>query len=152
MLDHGDMEHLAGGSAVDVSALGEHFLPPLLSGDPGDDPRFDGRKVRYEEAASRLGDKGGADQFGEHQRDGVIEQLHGVKASVPHQRPVLFQIGQMVLREVLHLDEPPGKSAGSIGPVKLDQPTGAVIRADHRLHGGVFLDAAFGQLLPQRQS
>ena len=151
VFDHGDMEHLAGRSAVDVTALGEHLLPPLLSGDPGDDPRFDGRKVRHEEAASRLGDKGGANQFGKHQRDGIVEQLHGVKAPVPHQCPGLFQIGQMVLRKVLHLDEPPGKSAGSVGSVKLDQPTGAVIRTDHRLHGGVFLDAAFGQLLPQGQ-
>ena len=152
MLDHGDMEHLAGGSAVDVSALGEHFLPPLLSGDPGDDPRFDGRKVRHKEAASRFRNKGGANKFGEHQRDGVVEQLHGVKAPVPHQRPGLFQVGQVVLREVLHLNEAPGKSAGSIGSVKLDQAAGAVIRADHRLHGGVFFDAAFGQLLPQGQS
>ena len=131
MFDHGDMEHLAGRSAVDVTALGEYLLPPLLPSDPGDDPRFDGRKVRHEEAASRLGDKGGADQFGEHQRDRIVEQLHGVKAPVPHQRPGLFQIGQMVLRKVLHLDEPPGKSAGSIGSVELDQPTGAVIRTDH---------------------
>ena len=36
----------------------------------------------------------------------------------------------MVLREVLHLNEPPGKSAGSIGPIKLDQAAGAVILAD----------------------
>ena len=57
----------------------------------------------------------------------------------------------MVLREVLHLNEPPSKSAGSIGPIKLYQAAGAVIRADHRLHGGVFLDAAFSQLLPQGQ-
>ena len=152
MLDHGDVEHLAGGSAVDIPALGEHLLPPLLSGNPGDDPRFDSRKVRHKEAASRFGDEGGADQLGEHQRDGVVEQLHGVKAPVPHQRPGLLQVRQMVLREVLHLNEPPGKSAGSIGSVKLDQAAGAVIRADHRLHGGVFLDAALGQLLPQGQS
>ena len=121
------MEHLAGRSAVDVTTLGEYFLPPLLPGDPGDDPRFDGRKVRHEEAAPRLGDEGGADQLREHQRDGVVEQLQGVKVPIPHQRPGLLQIGQVVLREVLHLDEPPSKSAGSVGSIKLDQPAGAVI-------------------------
>ena len=84
MLDHGDMEHLAGRSAVDIPALGEHILPPLLPGNPGDDPRFDGRKIRHEEAAPRLGDEGGADQLREHQRDGVVEQLQGVKVPIPH--------------------------------------------------------------------
>ena len=55
----------------------------------------------------------------------------------------------MVLGQVLHLDEPTGIAAGAVGPVKLDKPSGTVIRADYRLHGGVFLDAALGKLLPQ---
>ena len=58
----------------------------------------------------------------------------------------------MVLGQVLHLDEPTGIAAGAIGPVKLDKPSGTVIRADYRLHGGVFLDAALGELLPQGKS
>ena len=131
VFDHGDMEHLAGGSAVDVTTLGEYFLPPLLAGKPCNHPGFNRGEVCHKEAASRFRNKGGADQLGEHQRDGVIEQLHGVKAPIPHQHPGLFQVGQMVLREVLHLNEPPGKSAGPVGSVKLDQPPGAVIRADH---------------------
>ena len=55
----------------------------------------------------------------------------------------------MVLRQVLHLDEPTGIASGAVGPVKLNQSSGTVIRADHRLHGGVFLDAALGKLLSQ---
>ena len=55
----------------------------------------------------------------------------------------------MVLRQVLHLDEPTGIAAGAVGTIKLNQSSGTVIRTDHRLHGGVFLDAALGKLLPQ---
>ena len=61
VLDHGDMEHLAGRSAVDISTLGEYLLPPLLPGNPGNGPRFDSRKVRHKEAASWFGNEGGAD-------------------------------------------------------------------------------------------
>ena len=55
----------------------------------------------------------------------------------------------MVLGQILHLDEPTGIASGAIGTVKLDQPSGSIIRTDHRLHGGVFLDAAFCKLLTQ---
>ena len=53
----------------------------------------------------------------------------------------------MVLRQVLHLDESTGIATGAVGPVKLDKPSGTVIRADYRLHGGVFLDAALCKFL-----
>ena len=55
----------------------------------------------------------------------------------------------MVLRQVLHLDEPTGIASGAVGPVKLDKSSGTVIRTHHGLHGRVFLDAALGKLLPQ---
>ena len=63
MFFHRNMEHLGGGGAVDVAAPGEHLLPPLLPGDPGDDPCLDCGEVGHEEPAPRPGDKGGADQF-----------------------------------------------------------------------------------------
>ena len=42
MLLYRHAEHLAGGGAVDVLAFGEHLLPPLFPGEPGDDAGFDG--------------------------------------------------------------------------------------------------------------
>ena len=55
----------------------------------------------------------------------------------------------MVLRQVLHLDESTGIATGAVGTIKLDKPSGPVIRTHNGLHGRVFLDAALGKLLPQ---
>ena len=63
VLLHGDVEHGAGRRAVDVAAVGKHLLPPLLSGDPCDDPRLNSSEVSHEEAASRLRHEGCADQL-----------------------------------------------------------------------------------------
>jgi hypothetical protein len=52
----------------------------------------------------------------------------------------LFQIGQMVLREVLHLNKSPRPSPGSIGTVKLKHPTRAAISADGVFHRLIFFD------------
>ena len=121
----------------------------MLPSDPCDDPRLDGGEVCHIKAAAGFRHKGGADKLGQYQRYGVIEHFHGVRIAAADQRPCGVQIRQMVLRQVLHLDEPTGIASGAIGTVKLDQPSGSIIRTDYRLHGGVFLDAAFGKLLPQ---
>ena len=149
VLFHGDMEHLRSGSAVNVATVCKNILPPMLSGDPRDDSRLDGGEVCHIKAASGFRHKGGSDKLGQYQRHGVIEHFHGVRIATADQCPCGVQIRQMVLRQVLHLDEPTGIASGAVGTIKLDQSSGTVIRADHRLHGGVFLDAALGKLLPQ---
>ena len=147
VLFHGDMEHLRSGSAVNVAALCKNLLPPMFPSDPCDDPRLDGGEVCHIKTAAGFRHKGGADKLGQYQRYGVIEHFHGVRIAAADQCPCGVQIRQMVLRQVLHLDEPTGIAAGAVGPVKLDKPSGTVIRADYRLHGGVFLDAALCKFL-----
>ena len=149
VLFHGDMEHLRSGSAVNVAALCKNFLPPMLSGDPRNDPCLDGREVCHIKSAAGFRHKSSADKLGQHQRHGVIEHFHGIRIAAADQCPCDVQIRQMVLGQILHLDEPTGIASGAIGTVKLDKPSGTVIRTDYRLHGGVFLDAALGKLLPQ---
>ena len=119
----------------------------MLSGDPRDDSRLDGGEVCHIKTAAGFRHKGGADKLGQYQRYGVIEHFHGVRIATADQCPCGVQIRQMVLRQVLHLDEPTGIASGAVGTVKLDQPSGSIIRTDHRLHGGVFLDAAFCKFL-----
>ena len=53
----------------------------------------------------------------------------------------------MIGQDLMVSDKAP--PSGAVGTIKLDQSSGSVIRTDHRLHGGVFLDAALGKLLPQ---
>ena len=149
VLFYGDMEHLRSGSAVNVAALCKNLLPPMLPGDPCDDPRLDGGEVCHIKATAGFRYKSGADKLGQYQRYGVIEHFHSIRIAAADQCPCGVQIRQMILRQILHLDEPTGIAPGAVGTIKLNKSSGTVIRADHCLHGGVFLDAALGKLLPQ---
>ncbi|MPN55619.1 hypothetical protein SDC9_203303 [bioreactor metagenome] len=55
----------------------------------------------------------------------------------------------MVLRQILHLDKPPGISAGPVRAVELNQSAGAVIRANSGFHRRILFDAALGEFLPE---
>lgn len=72
------MEHLAGRCTIDIATSGKYLLPPLLPGNPGNDPGLDGRKVCDEETVTGLGNECRADQLGKNHRDGVIEKLDGI--------------------------------------------------------------------------
>ena len=65
MLFHRHMEHLACAGAVDIAALGEHLLPPLLPGEPGDDSGLDSGEVGHDKLPAVLRHKGGTDELGQ---------------------------------------------------------------------------------------
>ena len=97
MLFHRHMEHLGGRCAVDVAALGKPLLPPLLPGEPGDDPCLDCGEVGHDELPAVLRHKSGADELGQGVRHILVEYLHGGEVAGAHHRAGLRQIGQMVL-------------------------------------------------------
>ena len=148
MLLYRHAEHLAGGGAVDVLAFGEHLLPPLFPGEPGDDAGFNRRKVGHKENPSRARDKGGADELGEHIRGGVVEQAHRIVIPGAYQRARLFQIRHSVLGQVLQLYVAPGPAACARA-VKLEAPAHPPVRADGIFHRLILFHGAFRQLLPQ---
>lgn len=78
--------------------------------------------------------------------------FHCIELPILDKDTNLLQIWEVVLREVLNLNEPAGESPCPVGTVELDQPSGPAVRADHLLHGGVFLDTALRQLLPKGES
>ena len=142
-------EHLRRRRAIDIAAAFKHTLPPLLSGDPSDDTGFDRREIGNVESTARSRDKGGADQFGQHHRHGIVQQIDRFIAAATDERTSLTQIGQMVLRQILHLDKPPGISAGPVRAVELNQSAGAVIRSNSGFHRRILFDAALGELLSE---
>ena len=99
----------------------------MLSGDPCDDPCLDGREVCHIKSAAGFRHKSSADKLGQHQRHGVIEHFHGIRIAAADQCPCDVQIRQMVLGQILHLDEPTGITAGAVGTIELNQPSGTVI-------------------------
>ena len=142
------MKHLRCRSAVDVAAALKDTLSPAFTRDPRNHSRFDRREVGYKESAARFRNEGGADKFGKHQRNGVIQHFHHIEAAFPNESAYLLQIGQMVLRQILYLNEPPGVSACAVRAVELDKSPCAFVRADDRFHRRIFLDAALGEFLP----
>ena len=64
VLFHGNLEHLAGAGAVNVTTLCKDLLPPSFVCKPCDNPRFDGRKVRNQKLRTFTWDKGRADELG----------------------------------------------------------------------------------------
>ena len=148
MLFYRHAEHLAGGSAVDVLAFGEHLLPPLFPGEPGDHAGFNRRKVGYEESPARAWNQGGADELGEHVRGGVIEQAHRVVIPGANQRARLFQIGHLILGQVLQLNVASGPTARACA-VKLEASAHTPVRAHRVFHRLILFHGAFRQLLAQ---
>ena len=98
---HRNLEHLAGAGAVDVPAVVKHFRPPFLPREMGQDSGLNGRKVADDKLISGARDKRGADQFGQHSGDGIIQHIQHFIIAAFHQFPRLLQILHMVLGQVL---------------------------------------------------
>ena len=120
MLLNRDMEHLAGRCTVNVAAISENLLSPLLSGKPCDDSCLDGCEVRHKKAVTGFRNECGTDQLRQHHRHRLIEHLYGFKVTAADQRTDFIQIRQMILRQILHLDQTTGISTSSVRTIELD--------------------------------
>ena len=150
VLLHGDLEHLRGGGAIDIAALGEHFLPPGLTGQPGDDTGLNRGKVGHDELIAVFRNESRADQLRERIRHILIQHFDAVIITGANESTCLCQVREMILRQVLHLDQAARPSPGTAA-VELEHPTGAAICADGVHHGLILLHTGFRQLLPEDQ-
>ena len=151
VLDHGNMEHGGCAGTVNVAVLPEHLLPPGLTGQPCDDPRLDGGEVGHDEPASLFWHERGTDQLLQYIGRAVVQNFQGSEVAGTYQFPRLFQVRQMVLRQVLHLDKPSGKPSGPVRPVKLQESPSPAVTADHVLHGLIFFYRRLCQFQPEQQ-
>ena len=139
MLLHGDVEHLGGRGAVDVAALAEGVEHPLLAGEPGQHPRLDRAEVAHREGPAIARDEGRADELRQGVRHALVAELQHLQVAVLEGLAGEVEVGDVVLREVLQLDEPSGPAAGPRA-LELEQAPDAVVGADaveHRLVLGV---------------
>ena len=144
------VEHLGSAGAVDVAAVGKHFLAPLLPGQPGDDPGLDGAEVGHDKPVSGGGDKSRPDQLREDVRHVAVDQPQRLGLPLQGQLPGEIQGLQMVLGQVLDLHQPAGPAARP-GAVELQQTADPIVFTGGVLHSLIFLDAGLGQLLADLQ-
>ena len=78
----GHREHQGGGGLVDQAVPIELLEDPVLARQPGQNPRFDGRVVGYDEPAALRGDERGPYQLGQDEGWGTVGQLQQVKLAV----------------------------------------------------------------------
>ena len=100
-----NVEHAAGGRFVDFTLAAKFFQYPFLVRQPRQHTRLNGRKVRHEKTASIFWNERRADQLRERTGNGGKERIQQFLVADFHDLPRKFQIGQMVLREVLCLHE-----------------------------------------------
>ena len=98
------------------------------------DPRLDGAEVRNDEPLTCSRHKGGTDQLRERIRNIFIQKFQCIKIAATHKTAGLFQIGKMILRQVVHLNEPSSPASGSIGAIELEHPARPAIRAYGGFH------------------
>ena len=151
VLFYGDAEHLRRAGAVDVLALGEYVLPPLLAGKPCDDTGFNRGEVRHNEFPVLLRHECRADQLGKGIRHVLIEHFQSVKVTDSNKPSGFGQIVQMVLREILHLNDASCPAPGTVGSVELEHPSCPAIGANRSLHRLILFNAGFRKLLAQGQ-
>ena len=151
MLFYGDAEHLRRAGAVNVLALGEYVLSPLLAGKPRNHPGFNCGEIRHNEFPVFPRHECRADQLGKGVRHIFIEHFQSVKAACPDKPSGFGQIVQMVLREILHLNDAACPSPGAVGSVKLKHTSCAAIGADGGLHCLILFNTGFRKLLAQGQ-
>ena len=98
-------EHLTGRLAIDIAALPEQFHAPFFARKPCKHPGLNRAEVGHEECAALPGYKGSADQLGQHIQGGIVEQAHSIVVTGADERPCLFQIGHLVLGQILQLNQ-----------------------------------------------
>ena len=141
-----DAKHLCCAGTVDIATVSENLHPPLLMRHPCDDPGFDGRKVRNDEFPALIRNESGADQLGEHIRDGIVQGVQRIIVSNAHQIACLLQVRHVILRKILQLNQPARKSSCPIGSVEHEHAVCTPVFADAVLHGLIFLHGAFCKL------
>ena len=117
-------EHGTGAGTVNVAALSKDLLTPRFAGKPCNDAGFNSTEVGNEELGTFPWNKGGTDKLAERIRDILIQKLNCIEVAGAHQPTGLLQVGQMILRQVLHLDKATGPAARSVSTIELEHPTG----------------------------
>ena len=125
----------------------EHLQPPLLTSQPGDDPRLDAGEVSIHQLVSRRGDKGRADELGQGIRNRAVHGPQLLRLQVLDRLPCPGQISDVGTREVLDLHQPPSPPPGPVGPVELEQAPDTSVGADSGLDSVILLGAGLAQLL-----
>ena len=143
-------EHLACTGAVDILPVGEHPLPPILTSQPRDYAGFDGREVGDEKGVAGTRYKSRADQLGKRIRGRIVEHTHRVIIPGADDGTRLFQIGHLVLGQILKLNIP-ASPASSSSAVELKASAYTPIGADRRFHSLILFDGALRQLLPENK-
>ena len=140
-------EHIACCSAVDVTAVPEDFEDPFLACHPRYYSGLDGAEIADGEGLSFRGYKCSSDELAQDVGYVAVAHLDELHVSVQQCLPCKVQIVDVVLRQILHLDEPSGP-ATSPGSVELGDSAGAPVGSGDGLHRGVFLAACLPQLVP----
>ena len=120
-------EHLAGRSAVNISSGFEQIQAPLFSGEPGYHPGLDRREIRNIKQLAFWGDEGRADQLAERVGDIPVHLLHALVVPGTDEIPRGFQIGEVVLGQILQLNKAAREPAGPVRAVKLKHASGSAI-------------------------
>ena len=148
---HRHMEHSGRRSLINLPVGRKHIQPPPLPRKPRQHPRLNRRKIRHHKPAPRLRHKRRPYQLRKHLRRGTVKHLHILKPPLPHKPPRQLQIRQMVLREILHLHQPPRPPPGPVRPVKLQQTMHPPVRTHRPLHGLILLHGSLRHQKPQPQ-
>ena len=151
VLFHGNSEHLRSGCTVNVFPVRKDLLAPGFSCHPGNYPGFNGREIGNDELLSFRCYESGADKLRKRVRNIFVQQFDGFPVSGAYKCPGLGQVGEVILRQVLHLNQPSRPSAGAVGSVKLEHPSGASVRTHGVLHCLILFDRRFGKLLPEEK-
>ena len=151
MLFYRHTEHLAGGGAVNIAAALEHLHAPLLTGQPRDHAGFHCAEVADDEFFARTGDKGGANQLGQHVRHGAVPLLNSFVIAVLYTFSSLSQLLHVVLRQVLQLHVASSPATGTVGSIELERAAHTPVRTGGVTYGDILFHAGLGQLLPQNE-
>ena len=129
----------------------ENLQHPLLPGEPGDHPGFDGGEVGVYKDLPRSRHQRCPDKLGEGVRDIAVEEPQRLFLPPLDQFPGQRHRREVGPGEVLHLDEPAGPAPGTVRTVKLEKPPRPAVLSHCPLHRLVFGGGGLPQLLPELQ-
>ncbi len=144
-------KHSAGALAVNITAIAENIYTPLFPGKVTEHAGLDRAEIANDEFVSRPRNERGPDQLRQHAGHTIVKGIQHLIVTGFHQFPRLLQVGEMVLRKILQLNQPSCPAATSIRTVKLEHAVATAIGADGILHRLVFPNAALGELQPELQ-